>query len=315
MTPKFFGGASGLPAAYGMLYNGQTGDGVVKIGKATSADAGVTWTRYASNPVMIPGAGWYSGQVHAPSVVWDGSQWCMYYGGYDGTKYQLGRATSTDLVSWSQAANPLVTPGSAGQFDDAGMNFPTIRYDVGATPRWQLWYTGWKSGGNTTIGYADSTDGLSWTKRGQVLAEGTAGAFDDTGLATGPAYLLAGTYYVFYAGFRSARYHTGYATCTSPTGTYTKQGVISQFSGNVTSLDDALTYQSNQLRSIVLRGSGFVGYGTAFHPVSPPTQHEVSFRTTSTNLVTWTTPTGVLLPLSGGTFDTISAENPSVIAT
>lgn len=50
-------------------------------------------------------------------------------------------------------------------------------------------------------------------------------------------------------------------------------------------------------------------------PVDPDDLHEVSFRTTSEDLVTWTTPTGELLPLDEGTFDTISAENPSVVQT
>lgn len=317
------GGVVLPPSNYSLLYNGQNGSGIVKVGLATSVNAGATWTRYAGNPVMTVGAGgqWDDEQVHAPTVFWDGSQWVMFFDGYSGSEYAIGRATSPDLITWTKyGSNPILSKGTAGAFDDQNVNFPFVRYDNSLSPAWQMWYAGWKSGGKITLGYADSTDGLAWTKRGQVLAEGTAGAFDDEGMATGPVVKVGATYYVFYAGQAdtggsTSDYRTGYATCTNPasSGTYTKQGVLSQFSTTLTSLDDGLTYTSNGLVSIVLRGSTYIGYGTAFQPVSPATQHEVSFRSTSTDLITWTTPTGVLLPLSGGTYDTISAENPSVV--
>ena len=31
------------------------------IGYATSTDGGITWTKYAGNPVLSPGTGWESG--------------------------------------------------------------------------------------------------------------------------------------------------------------------------------------------------------------------------------------------------------------
>lgn len=314
------GGASFTPppTAYSMLYNGQTGDTIVHVGLATSSDAGQTWTRYASNPVMSPGASgqWDDEQVHGVSLVWDGSQWVVFYGGYDGTNYRIGRATSADLITWTKyASNPILTLGAGGAFDDAGLIGPAVLYEPAESPAWKMWYTGIKAG-VSRMGYADSTDGIAFTKRGQVLGLGSAGQFDDEGVGTGPVVKLGSTYYVFEHGTAGTNdTHTGYATCTDPadSGTYTKQGVLAQFSGNITSLADGLDYRSNGLRSVILRNGVYIGYGTAFQPVDPPTLHEVSFRTTSTDLVSWTTPTGELLPLDEGTFDTVSAENPGVV--
>lgn len=314
------GSFTALPTTYTMLYNGQTGDGLVRIGRATSTDAGATWTRYPSNPVIGLGAGgtWNDEQVHAPSVVWDGSQWVLFASGYDGANYRIGRWTSADLITWTPyGSNPILGLGSAGAFDDAGVIAPQVVYSAALSPAWKMWYVGSKSGGKTTIGFADSTDGISWIKRGKMIDVGTAGAFDDEGVGLGTAILVGSTYYVFVAGQSSPSglYRAGYATCTDPAsaGTYTKHGVLATFSGNITSLDDGLTYESNTLTSVILRGVTYIGYGTTFDPLVPTTQHEVAFRSTSTDLVTWTTPTGEMLPLAAGTFDTISAENPSVV--
>lgn len=317
-------GFSPPPLAYTMLYNGQVGDGLVKIGRATSVNSGVTWTRDAANPVIGLGAGgtWNDEQVHGPSVGWDGSQWVMYASGYDGTNYRIGRWTSPTGATWTAyGSNPVIGLGAAAAFDEAGVIGPSFLYVSGEARPFKVWYTGKSSGAVFTLGFADSADGLSFTKRGQMLGLGTAGAFDDVSVGGGAVLKEGSTYRVFYAGSRDTggypNTRPGYATCTDPAtaGTYTKQGQLIGLDGNITSLDDGLVYTANTLTSIVARGSGYYfGFGTALQPTPDIGQHEVAFRTTSTDLVNWTTPTGVLLPLSSGTFDTVSAENPSVIA-
>lgn len=316
------GGSFPLPTiAYSMLFNTQVGDGLVSIHLATSTDTGVTWTRYG---LVIPrGAGgtWDDEQVHGPSLNWDGSQWVVYYSGYNGTNYRIGRATSPDLITWTKyASNPVLDLGSG--FDAAGVIGPVVRYDPDASPPWQMWYTGKSAAAVFTLGYADSTNGLAWSRRGQVLGLGSAGAFDDVSVGGGAVVKVGALYYVFYAGssetgsFPLTR--PGYATCTDPasSGTYTRQGQLAGLTGNVTSLDDGLVYTSNNLTSIEQRGAQWVGFGTAFQPTPDIGQHEVTFRTSTFDLTgTWTTPTGVLLPLAGGPPGTISAENPSVVVT
>lgn len=78
----------------------------------------------------------------------------------------VGHAVSTDLVTWTQVPDALVR-GDAGAFDDlATWTGSTVRGDDGT---WYLFYTGstLAAGGKNvqTIGYATSTDLITWTKQ------------------------------------------------------------------------------------------------------------------------------------------------------
>ncbi|MDD5304034.1 MAG: hypothetical protein PHS14_13115 [Elusimicrobia bacterium] len=313
---RYFGSpvsVSGMSA----LYNGRSNSALYKIGLVTSNNAGLTWTRYASNPVITPGTGWESSYIIDPSLIWDGSQWVVYYAGSDGTTYRIGRATSPDLVTWTKyGSNPVLDVGVPGNFDDYSVNFPTVLYDPGAVHTWQMWYTGWPDGTglNTTIGYCYSSDGLSWTRVARMLDVGSGGDFDDSGLATGPVVRSGSNYTIFYAGYDGAEYHTGYATSTDPTsaGSYTKHGVFSDFSGDITV--SGVIYKSNQLRSLVATGSTYFGMGSLFHPTDS-SFHEVSFSVPMPTLTTFGTISGPVMTLTPGTWDEKSAENPSVVAT
>jgi len=80
---------------FGMWYSGinQTGLGP-RIGFATSPDGG-TWTRSASNPILIPGppGSWDSAGVEQPSVVRGSNDYMMYYDGYSsGQGQRIGLA-------------------------------------------------------------------------------------------------------------------------------------------------------------------------------------------------------------------------------
>lgn len=83
----------------------------------------------------------------------------------------IGHAVSTDLEEWTQVADALVR-SDAPAFDDlATWTGSTVRHPDGT---WFLFYTGSTrapEGRNVqTIGYATSTDGVTWTKApGPVL--------------------------------------------------------------------------------------------------------------------------------------------------
>jgi len=304
-----------------MLFNGSAGSGIYQIGQATSTDAGVTWTVYGGNPVITNGAGgsWNSSQSHAPCVVWDGSQWVLFADGYDGTHYRIGRWTSADLITWTPyGSNPILGLGAAGAFDETGLVAPQVTHNALLSPAWKMWYVGFDAAGVTTVGYADSSDGISWTKHGKVIGLGTAGAFNDQGVGLGCAILTGSTWTVFVAGQADTGAHANYraGSCTVSVGSeatsasYSTPAVLSAFSGMLT-MGDGLTYHSNTLTSVLARGVSYVGYGTTFDPTTGPGR-EVALRSTSNDLVTWTTPTGPLLALGSG-WDAVSAENPSVV--
>ena len=216
------------------LFNGQNGDGEYKIGAATYNSLSDAWTEYGSNPVLVKGSGgsWDDDHVKDPWLLWDGAQYVMYYAGHDGSKYQVGRATASSHTGpWTKAGgNPVLAVGSGGAFDDAGVNFPTVLYEPTDTGKeWKLWY-GANDGSVQTIGYAYSSDGLSWTKVGQVLTVGSSGTWEDEGVLPGAVYKDGTTYSLFYAGRQGvaaptdpSRWQGGIATFTDPEGTYTKE--------------------------------------------------------------------------------------------
>lgn len=213
------------------LYNGQPGAGDYSIGAASRASGG-TWTPYVSNPVLTKGAGgtWEDGHVKDPLLLHDGSQYVMYYSGYDGAAYRIGRATaSAHTGSWTKyGSNPVLGLGSGGSFDDERVIFPTVLYEPADTGReWKMWYTG-LDGSKYRIGYAYSSDGLSWTKFGQVVDVGSGGTWDDEGCVVSAIYKEGATYNLFYGGSQRPDgayfWQAGLVTFTDPEGTYTKSG-------------------------------------------------------------------------------------------
>jgi predicted GH43/DUF377 family glycosyl hydrolase len=87
-------------ATWYMLYEGR-GSVSSGIGLATSID-GLTWTREASNPVMVPGdVAWVSGDIVCDDVKRADGTYYMTYHGYDGSEWGEGLANSTDLLTWT----------------------------------------------------------------------------------------------------------------------------------------------------------------------------------------------------------------------
>jgi predicted GH43/DUF377 family glycosyl hydrolase len=200
-------------ATYKMWYTG--GDGSTsQTGYATSPD-GTSWTRYGSNPVLAHGAagdfdGKYAGE---PSVIKTGSGYLMWYAGRGASSGGFGLATSADGTTWTKyAGNPVLTPEASGDWD-ALIYAPKVVYDGS---RYHMWY-GSADPSNTICqtGYAVSSDGIQWTKRGIVLHEGQ-GSEMDSASADYPTVLLNGEIFqMWYSALDSssnAKYRIAYAT-------------------------------------------------------------------------------------------------------
>jgi predicted GH43/DUF377 family glycosyl hydrolase len=164
---------------YKMWYTGNDGT-TNKIGYATATSPFGPWTKYASNPVLDLGAGgtWDDYIVAGGQVIKDGSTYKMWYGGHDGAAYRVGYATSSDGISWTKyASNPVLDLGTGGSWDDVIVDMPKVLKKAGT---YHMWYRGY-DGAYSRIGYASSSDGISWTKYASnpVLTLGTGGAWDD----------------------------------------------------------------------------------------------------------------------------------------
>jgi predicted GH43/DUF377 family glycosyl hydrolase len=195
-----------------------------RIGYAISND-GITWTKYddpaTTNPpfsqsdtVMDVGAAgsWDSRWIFAPKVHYDGNTYHMWYSGFNGTNVRIGYATSPNGTTWTKySGNPVFNLGTSGSWDDSHISSPSIIYDGGI---YHMWYEGGK-GSTVQIGYATSTDGITWTRHPQnpVLKIGHSGSWGRPMLRAPEVIFYGGIYHMWYSGTPSLWNHKiGYAT-------------------------------------------------------------------------------------------------------
>ncbi len=114
---------------YFLFYNAKDSDNWLwheQIGAAVSDDL-IHWERISDEPVIKNTQGaWDSHFCADPCVVWDGSQWVMFYYGYDGMHAQEGIAFSTDLIHWSKADRPILRHGAEGDVDEIHAHKPCV---------------------------------------------------------------------------------------------------------------------------------------------------------------------------------------------
>ena len=90
---------------YRMYYHGYTGS-THQVGLATSPD-GLTWTKYAGNPILPPGSpgSWDGSATRVPMVWKEGpNDYRMIYTGAGTASGQIGYATSSDGINWTKYA-------------------------------------------------------------------------------------------------------------------------------------------------------------------------------------------------------------------
>ena len=137
----------------------------------------------------------------------------MWYIGSDGEIDAVGYATSPDGTTWTKyAGNPVMSAGPAGSFDDASVWPGTVLYDG---QEYQMWYTGEKNASEFTwaIGYAESDDGLSWTRHSDPVIAPHA-AWNDW-LTYAPTVVFDGSVYrMWFAGHSGEWVSIGHAVST-----------------------------------------------------------------------------------------------------
>jgi len=146
-----------------MYYEGWDGD-AGRIGMASSAD-GVTWAREGLMLDRGAAGAWDDAWVAAPSVVFDGQTWHLWYAGGDGESTRVGYATSADGLSWSRhtdsgGVSVPVLAGGIGPFAEDDVSHPSVA--VRDDGDFEMWFEG-RTGGVTRVGRARSTDGATWT--------------------------------------------------------------------------------------------------------------------------------------------------------
>jgi predicted GH43/DUF377 family glycosyl hydrolase len=149
-----------------MWYVGEPGfDANSRIGYAWSANGGVSWTKYASNPVLTVTQAWEGSVLYAPYVIFTGTDYKMWYTGFYGPG-RIGYASSPDGIHWTKCvANPVLTLGPS-TWDAQSVNFPYVLADGTG---FKMWYNGYPTGySQCQVGYATATNETTWTKAESV---------------------------------------------------------------------------------------------------------------------------------------------------
>jgi predicted GH43/DUF377 family glycosyl hydrolase len=142
------------------------------------SEDGVAWTVVAEQVFSASGgAGFDSLAVTYPSVVREGDGYALWYTGFDGRGYAIGRATSADGIVWTRSPeSPVLQVGARGEFDNTAVaQARVLRGESG----YRMWYGGYDTShtnpGPYRIGLAESADGIAWSKRGVSVDLGAEG--------------------------------------------------------------------------------------------------------------------------------------------
>jgi predicted GH43/DUF377 family glycosyl hydrolase len=175
------------------------------------------WIRYENNPVIegTPNE-WDGTGVRNPCVLKIDDTYLMYYMSSemkDGENH-IGLATSSDGMTWTkEASNPVLRRGTG--WESFRISSPMVIFDDGV---YKMWYTGTTISFYYSIGYATSTDGITWTKYSSdpVFAHGTTGEWNDRAVSSPYVLKEDGIYKMWYTGrnYATNQHRIGYATST-----------------------------------------------------------------------------------------------------
>ena len=131
---------------------------------------------------------WYTGQVFEP-------------GNWKKGWSRIGYATSTDGVRFTRVRRePVLVPELA--FEKTSIMNPYVRWDE-KRGIWRMWYAAGEIYEPNVLGYAESKDGLSWTKRPEpFFGHGAPLAWDRDRVGACEVHPLPdGTWAMFYIGY------------------------------------------------------------------------------------------------------------------
>lgn len=137
-------------STYKMYYCGQSAPNDTddkRVGLATSTD-GINWTRSSLSTVQQIGIYGYTTDILKVN-----STYYMYFG----NAYVIGVATSTDGINWIKSSQSIVS--ATESWEGSRIWSCSVIIDDN---KWKMVYTNMPY---NSFGYAESTDGVNWTKK------------------------------------------------------------------------------------------------------------------------------------------------------
>ena len=186
------------PAPYTMYFSWRPKKAIALV---RSADA-MTWTQepeicLAANPA----SGWEDDLNRSCTVFKDGV-WHMWYTGQANGGSKIGYATSTDGVHFTRVRKePVLVPEHA--YEKKSTMNPYVRWDA-ARGLWRMWYAAGDTYEPNVLCFAESKDGLVWTKwpGNPMFGHGPAESWDRDRVGACEVHPLPdGRYAMFYIGY------------------------------------------------------------------------------------------------------------------
>jgi predicted GH43/DUF377 family glycosyl hydrolase len=137
-------------------------------------------------------------EVTRPYVLVEDGALTMWYAAHSERRVAIARATSRDGINWTREG-VVLAPGL--QWEKAALMCPSVLRDDDG--RYHLWYSGGERYEPDAIGYATSSDGISWTRvRDQpVLRPGPPGSWEGDRVAGAHVCRVGEWLYAAYIGF------------------------------------------------------------------------------------------------------------------
>lgn len=163
-----------------------------------------------------PGSAWEPDEVTRPCVIKIDGQYMMWYSAHVRPYREDGRsviayAQSDDGIRWTRRDTPVLEPD--GGWEMQAVMCPCVLFDEEAN-RYKMWYSGGCNHEPDAIGYAESSDGLRWTKHrnNPVLEKDPCSNWDRHKVVACHVLEHGGWYYMFYVGhFHEERAYVGLA--------------------------------------------------------------------------------------------------------
>lgn len=148
------------------------------------------WQLNSGNPIMEPSlspSNWNETFISSPMVIEFKDTLRMWFSGANGEGFEsiinIGYAWSLDGLTWNQHPEPVLSP-NAGKWDHPHNDSPIVLRD-GDTLR--MWFGGGKMNAKgMQIGYAISTDGISWEKHPDPVIQANNRPWNIDGVLPGP---------------------------------------------------------------------------------------------------------------------------------
>lgn len=216
--------------------------GMLMATASAALPTNMSWVKAATNPVVASNK-CFSGDHVRPAILRESNNnYKMYVSqrGLTGPVDLYLLTTSDGGSTWAcgNSGSPVLTRGAPGAWDDTRVEFATVLEE--SPGDYKMWYSGRNSTAAWGIGYATSSDGMSWTKYAgnPVLTGGTGGAWDSLRAMEPTVINVGGTYHMWYTGEKVFPYSSiGHATASNPEGPWTKDAGNPVFTGSAGTWD------------------------------------------------------------------------------